>query len=140
MEEISAFATEQARQYVNRIVLTIVKIINQLRKRSVSKMNDKKLTDAEIVNALGRLSCKTLNDCKLINAALDLINRLQEENENLYKTINNMDSSVGKINEKLPLIKAEAYKEFAEKVKAYPCNPIYKLEIYKLLKEMEGAE
>lgn len=42
-----------------------------------------KLTDKEVIKALGRISCKTLNDCKSINNAIDLINSLQEEKEDL---------------------------------------------------------
>ena len=94
-------------------------------------MPDKKLTDAEIVKVLECCSkpvgenCKEcplhLTDCLKVNIdelTLDLINRLQAENDSLYKTINNMASSVGKINEKLPLIIVEAYKEFAERLRS----------------------
>ena len=90
-------------------------------------MPDNKLTDNEIIKACK--NCIHFTTCIFCNGGgctakdcgdyieADLINNLQAENENLYKTINNMASSVGKINEKLPLIKTEAYKECIEMVK-----------------------
>ena len=86
-------------------------------------MPDKKLTDNEIVKALECCSkpvgenCKEcplhLTDCLKVNIeelALDLINRLQAENEELKSAINGFRGYEDKI-------KAEAYKEFAERLK-----------------------
>ena len=96
-------------------------------------MPDKKLTDNEIVKALecmlgihnqdiefsidcrgcafdgDTLCCENCSD-GIAKAALDLINRLQAENEELKSAINGFRGYEDKI-------KAEAYKEFAERVK-----------------------
>ena len=98
-------------------------------------MPDKKLTDSEIVKALE--CCCENNNCngcpldylifssecasKLAINSLDLINRLQAENERLkccvktedeVRTIANATIQAG-----IKIIKAEAYKECIEKVK-----------------------
>lgn len=94
-------------------------------KSFVSKMPDKKLTDSKIVKALEYCSQQgTTSECErckvkgcrseLIKLALDLINRLQAENERLTirlrKTEHQLDDAMKMYN----IIKAEAYKEFAE--------------------------
>ena len=112
-------------------------------------MPDKKLTDNEIVKAL---ECAIRNDCDCncvfllpnkVQDVLDLINRLQAENERL-KFVRTRDAQrykqkisdqahtncilidlhseaikeVKELEEKLKTAKAEAYKEFAERLKA----------------------
>ena len=94
----------------------------------VAKMPNK-LTDTEIVKALecciesNHLGDCFWNDCPMISEkgckvgeetlypyALDLINRLQAENERLNTYLDIISHSTDKI-------KAEAYKEFADKLK-----------------------
>ena len=116
-----------------------------------------KLTDSEIVKALECCAnykhtkckgCPLGEDCmnvSICGLALDLINRLKEENESLYKTINVMASGVGKINDKLPLIKVEAYKEFAEAIfELFPSDKpntvISRVTVKHLLKELVGED
>ncbi len=120
-------------------------------------MPDKKLTDSEIVKALecctqGRdikvcwdcplyVDLETARECceKLNTNALDLINRLQAENEQLKREIESLESIqeispeakhfvdtkankvISLLNEVIKSqdqIKAEAYKEFAERLKS----------------------
>ena len=127
-------------------------------------MTDKKLPDSEIVKALPKMlngghGCKNckyddgkgddrcgLKGCKIARYALDLINRLQAENESLEIALTNARDNLGDTraelnkyetlyelsleNEKayktaidgwkqrLETTKAEAYKEFAERLKA----------------------
>lgn len=98
---------------------------------------DKKLTDSEIVKALKELlkelkgkkqlilskeGVKTL--CCCLQNHLDLINRLQAENERLFadnqKFLNVMLwGSKKNVKNLLSQIKAEAYKEFAERLKNF---------------------
>ena len=92
---------------------------------------DKKLTDSEIVKALEVCDNSFCEDCKyhdklfncrdnLIRDALDLINRLQAENERLGITVNSykkMYEDIQHLEMKVDKIKAEAYKECIEKVK-----------------------
>ena len=116
-------------------------------------MPDKKLTDNDIKKALECCSKKICKQCpnfsediecseKLIILALDLINRLQAENEELKSAINGFRGYEDKI-------KAEAYKEFAERLKteyAKGMNWFKKKESYyvdvgdidNLLKELVG--
>ena len=128
-------------------------------------MTDKNLTDNEILKALEICSNDgDCNECKInphkgnygyctsiaIKAALDLINRQQEEIEKLTSAINGFRGYEDKI-------KAEAYKECIEKVEEIICDNTYpdfdinhkavniwKAEAYKninnLLKEMESKE
>lgn len=83
------------------------------------------LSDNEIVKALEYCTqqgitsecerCEVKKGCRseLIVNALDIINRLQAENERLKKS-NEMFTDIGKLYSE---IKAEAYKEFAERLK-----------------------
>ena len=94
-------------------------------------MTDKKLTDNEIIKALESLAngCFDCNDgCKedlecpveVIRATLDLINRLQVENENLKMVLDAVEDHINPLPfetdyaKAIRQAKAEAYKEFAE--------------------------
>ena len=124
-------------------------------------MENNKLTDSEIVKALG---CCNKNDCrtcpygkynvtgwccmpKARKDALDLINRLQAENERLKSHIQEGIDLAKQIPEMLALTKAEAYKEFADKFKKklsrkYTTSlwKVYCEEIDNLLKELVGED
>lgn len=87
-----------------------------------------KLTDAEIVKGLECCSKDEINGLNiftygsvpmrsLLRYALDLINRLQEDNERLCQIGGNLLSSGSKLFQETKAIKAEAYKECIEKVK-----------------------
>jgi asparagine synthetase B (glutamine-hydrolysing) len=127
-------------------------------------MTDKKLTDEEIIKALTELSRYTGFQKKytqVLNATLDLIKRQKSEIERL-KSANdekfrqwNMLAEKTKThyanlyNEAKDKLKAEAYKEFAERLKqstvmAVMGNKIYAVATSKgvdnLLKEMVGEE
>ena len=134
-------------------------------------MTDKKLTDEEIVKALeccvkapfcsDKTDCpyKGVEDCVKRHTldAIDLINRLQEENErlrNAYKQCawerdifaEDMKEEIKKDCSYLMLdiktIKAEAYKEFAERLKfiMYPSVKLECKDIDNLLKELVGED
>ena len=94
-------------------------------------MPDKKLTDSEIVKALEccvkapfcgeKTDCpyKGIDDCvkKHTLDALDLINGLQAENERLKAKVNHYNYCYENfVNTPSSRIKAEAYKEFADKM------------------------
>ena len=127
-------------------------------------MTDKKLTDEEIIKALTELSRYTGFQKKytqVLNATLDLIKRQKSEIERL-KSANdekfrqwNMLAEKTKThyanlyNEAKDKLKAEAYQEFAERLKqstvmAVMGNKIYAVATSKgvdnLLKEMVGEE
>lgn len=127
-------------------------------------MTDKKLTDEEIIKALTELSRYTGFQKKytqVLNATLDLIKRQKSEIERL-KSANdekfrqwNMLAEKTKThyanlyNEAKDKLKAEAYKEFAERLKqstvvAVMGNKTYAVATSKgvdnLLKEMVGEE
>lgn len=156
-------------------------------------MPDKKLTDSEIVKALPKVrygghGCKNckydngkgddrcgLKGCKIARYALDLINRLQAENEELAYKLECLlcHSTGGKMSkhtypldvmercvndtiqeyceEAMGETKAEAYKEFAERLKeklvthncryngvVYDINAVNDKDIDNLLKELGG--
>ena len=123
-----------------------------------------KLTDSEIVKALdicsksnngcsySKYSCK---DCclngqpmcssVLIQDTIDLIDRLQAENERLKATVDSFND-IGKLYSE---IKAEAYKEFAERLKifvipqkanGYTREIVLKRDIDNLLKKLVGED
>ena len=83
---------------------------------------DKKLTDSEIVKALE--CCTEQHSCtecplfktksKCTDFFLDLVNRLQAENEKLKIWVSQNEGVLPKYED---FIKAEAYKEFADKLK-----------------------
>lgn len=92
---------------------------------------DKKLTDSEIVKALECCNteyedyqcphCPLLHKgCKkaLVQNALDLINHLQAENERLKKENTDLDGANILLVATLKNAQTEAYKEFAERLKA----------------------
>lgn len=106
------------------------------------------MTDNEIVEAF-KMHLLDNRDCELcpygpayyrcdiilLKDALDLINRLQAENERLSKIIRPLIAE----------IKAEAYTEFAEKLKEYATQGFWETDAYvgteqidNLLKEMVG--
>ena len=107
----------------------------------VAKMPNE-LTDSEIVKALeccsvGTFACGEecsrfhsksnlkISSCRfeLIGDALDLINRLQAENERLKEEVKaHIKKSVAKRKYDRALIKSEAYKECIEKVKEKSCK------------------
>ena len=134
-------------------------------------MPDKKLTDSEIVKALE--ICQkphdndTCNNCKykrnygcrddLCNDILDLINRLQAENDDFKFLYENLKAEHLETIKAIKYHKAEAYKEVTEKIDAttwYHINknselvmgansetdiPLFKAEdIFNLLKELVG--
>ena len=124
-------------------------------------MPDKKPTDNEIKKAL-ECCCGIEHDCDkcpyeennecgelngILKDALDLINRLQAENERLKKA-NEMFADIGKMYSE---IKSEAHQEFAERLKteyAKGMNWFKKKESYyvdvgdidNLLKELVGED
>ena len=133
-------------------------------------MTDKKLTDNEIKKAL---ECCSKDDCdncpndfgncysNLSKFALDYINRLEAENERLQKYHDDMESAIcsfreddAKVKFLKRQIKAEAHKEFAERLKEeatkmimmhndIPVKTDYQISgdnIDNLLKEMVGDE
>ena len=136
-----------------------------------------KLTDSEIVKALeicGKGIMFSKHDCKKcpyyteLNCetkckqnALDLINRLKAENERLRKELNLVSILYQDEQERNSIIKAESYKEVAERLKneiindtAYACDITqhsgyydYQIKIGdipeyidNILKELEGDE
>ena len=118
-------------------------------------MTDKKLTDNEIIKAL---ECCIEGDCDnchydeqtacneyMKQDALDLINRLQAENERLKEfATSKCADCAGCTSWKCDCAnieaqsKAEAYKEFAYELMQIPDVKIYKHEIKNLLKEKVG--
>lgn len=104
-----------------------------------------KLTDNEIVKALKLLlelvlveGC--LQRAKTISNALDLINRLQEENERLKEEIKK--EQLYNLRMTAHSVKAEAYKEFAERLKRrfLNKNEVINNTIDNLLKELVGDD
>jgi FtsZ-binding cell division protein ZapB len=104
-------------------------------------MKDKKLTDKEIAKAL---ECAIRNDCDCncvfllpnkVQDVLDLINRLQAENERLKNDL----AISRKETKRYKTAKAEAYKEFADRVKEKLGNTNLAIRfIDNLLKELVG--
>ena len=107
------------------------------------------MTDNEIVKAL---ECCTHGRCddncpfggvrekchKLDDFILDLINRQKAEIERLNKANTSVVEHLKKARRQLKTAKAEAIKEFAERLKerAYPLNFVLFMEINNLVKEM----
>ena len=119
-----------------------------------------KLTDNEIVKALeSRMFKENKYMFSLIESTLDLINRLQAENERLGKELLEQKLKNNMLYETAKEIEAEAYKEVAEKIDAttwYHINkngelvmgansetdiPLFKAEdVFNLLKELVGED
>lgn len=102
-------------------------------------MTEKKLTEAEIMKALeccierrdlkqcNNYDCplqyktSTFYECKkmLVESALDLINRKNAENERLEALSKHHQTLINMLNEGIAEARAEAIKEFAERVKKW---------------------
>ena len=92
-------------------------------------MNERKLTESEIMKALECCSTGLAEDCaecphesnclkvSLEGLALDLINRKNAEIERLEKAIEVQEIMLGNQDRAIKKAKAEAIKEFAERVK-----------------------
>ena len=102
-----------------------------------------KLTDAEIVKALEEMVDYPHNyeEGQELKNVLDLINRLQAENERLKDIL---DKKVIEFaDDKKQKIKAEAYKEFAERLKGHRNGNYIFIStelLDNLLKEMVGED
>ena len=118
------------------------------------------MTEAEVIKALEL--CKdpmaSCSECFLVVSdrycertlmgnALDLINRQKAENEKLQSDNSSMQSTLAKMSMGVEEAKAEAIKEFAERLKdkqqtfisdEYAYKFIYLIEIDNLVKEMVG--
>ena len=124
-------------------------------------MTDKKFTDEEIIRALEccylptgdcekdcpMYNIKNCNDTLMAGYVKDLINRQKAEIERLEKTYKADQQLISALNKSYNLAKAEAYKEFAEKLKETSvlragCVPWYDIHaaIDYLLKEMVGEK
>ena len=132
-------------------------------------MTDKKITDEEIKSSLEVIATtRNCNECKIrnckwgtcncsqitANAALDLIKRQRAEIERLEKARQrqaylscNLRGQKYELMNRISVVKNEAYKEFAEKLKdEWFCNcydsPDVDFDdfIFNLLKEMVGEE
>jgi hypothetical protein len=105
------------------------------------------MTDNEIKKALYDYKNSNLiqvGNGKVISISdiIDLINRLQAENERLKNHIQEGIDLAKQLPEMLAITKAEAYKEFAEKVKEYlKANGfMFCSNVDNLLKEMVGED
>ena len=114
------------------------------------------MTDNEIIKALKCCQYGWCNECPYFSLSnnncvdsstgdvLDLINRLQAENERLRNECGNQSTLWSKHFESIfetakETIKAEAYKEFAERLKAKSTKTAC-MHINFLLKELVGVE
>ena len=91
-------------------------------------MSDKKFTDEEIIKALEDyikenefeyFHSNIMGEYPLIRKSLDLINRQKSEIERLQKEVNLVSIQFQDLQERTNEVKAEAYKEFAEKLKRH---------------------
>ena len=104
-----------------------------------------KLTDKEIVKALEERLKENKRiysmDIVFLRNLVDLINRLQAEKERLEKLSKHHQTLINMLNEGIATAKAEARKEFAERLKGQ-CNcvgaSILANKIDNILKEMES--
>ena len=117
-------------------------------------MTDKKLTDNEVVKALEccrdiDIKCETCqlwtdSECTevLYQATINLINRLQAENERLKDCIDEQDIEIARLWKRIEEAKAEAYKEFAFRLKKeYTFNGLVSVEeIDELLDKLVGEK
>lgn len=103
-------------------------------------MTDKKLTDEEIIKRLERC-VKRGNRNYNTDIVLDLINRQKAEIERLEKTYKADQRLISALNKSYNLAKAEAYKEFAERLcEGKVSNDKTVIEAKVLLEEMVGDE
>ena len=116
------------------------------------------MTDKEIIKGLECHKTDNCNDCpymgyycaaRVMCDALDLVNRLQAENESLNELVVYNANCATRLHKRLFSVKAEAYKEFAERLKSeIDIRPTYSREqnkyvfflIDNLLKEMVGED
>lgn len=122
-------------------------------------MTDKKFTDEEIIEALechiNADDCESCGICGwceeiiLTKLVLDLINRQKAEIERLQKEANLVSILFQDLQERINDIKAEAYKEFAERLKRSTVTVVLGNKIYavatskdvdNILKELVGEE
>ena len=115
-------------------------------------MTDKKCTDEEIIKSLEcckNCCCKQCDEEPDFQEAINLINHQKTEIERLKDYNSNLIDANTALSKEILEIKAEAYKEFAEKLKvaAISCSiggRYYKIftirDIDNLLKEMVGEE
>ena len=121
-------------------------------------MTDKKFTDEEIKSSLEVIATtRNCNECKIrnckwgtcncsqitANVALDLINRQQAEIERLEKIRKADNNLITSLNKCYETAKAEAYKEFAVRLKCgvpQETGVIRCSDIDNLVKEMVGEE
>lgn len=109
-------------------------------------MTDKKLTDEEIIKRLERC-VKRGNRNYNTDIVLDLINRQKAEIERLNKKVEELSEVLSDtIRIRYAEAKAEAYKEFAERMKIHSCrlkdghDVVDTICIDNFLKEMVGEE
>lgn len=131
-------------------------------KRRVRLLPNKEYTNEDIISSLEIIATtRNCNECKIrnckwgtcncsqitANAALDLIKRQKSEIERLQKEVNLVSIQFQDLQERTDEIKAEAYKEFAErlneKAQIADCFDSYNMVvgtyfIDNLLKEMAG--
>jgi hypothetical protein len=113
-------------------------------------MPDKKLTDNDIKKAVECClaydflycdKCPCQDNCAKINVgklALDYINRLEAENETLRTCVANNFVIRKDGKSSLSLLKAEAYKECFEKIKAYYKETRFAYDAENLCEELDG--
>jgi predicted RNase H-like nuclease (RuvC/YqgF family) len=103
-----------------------------------------KCTDCPAFVKVDRSNCK-----KVLLGAVEIINRLQAENERLQEAIDEQDIEISRLYKRIDEAKAEAYKEFAEKSTEEIINDIHFSQIEKdylcvmlnnLLKELVGED
>ena len=130
-------------------------------------MTDNKLTDNEIIKALeccatqfpsgcAKKECPMINECQtdlkaVERFALSLINRQKAEIEALEKNVDDAEAEIEAVKRRCDValslmerkeerIKAEAIKEFAERLKAIYGEWLYGHRIDDLVKEMVGDD
>lgn len=113
-------------------------------------MTDKKFTDDEIIKDLKQCEeCHYYGECeKSVRKAIDIINRLKEENDTLKAMIEAAEDHYnplpfkGIFDEKIAEARAEAIREFAERLKNRrgTHGELWGGDIDNLVKEMVGEK